>query len=275
MHPRGVVMKISAAVAVGFIALIGAGPVIAADLPVKAPVTALAYNWTGIYAGVSAGVRWSDTTWTTDCALGYPSCGGAAALSTHNPVGFDSTSARVGGYLGYNWQFAPSWLIGLEGDIAWGDSSKTETGIPGTIAAAAALAATSDTATVKEKWDGSLRARIGFLANPSWLIYATGGVAWQSVDLSASCTYLAAASLCGVGASRSETYSTTKAGWTIGGGVEAAFWGNWLGRLEYRYADYGNIDHTFFVGTTSALSMSESLRTHTVLVGLAYKFGQP
>jgi outer membrane immunogenic protein len=85
------------------------------------------------------------------------------------------------------------------------------------------------------------------------------------------------ASQCSSGLSTSETFSTTKAGWTVGGGVEAAFWGNWLGRAEYRYADYGSIGHTFFTGNSSAIpfSMSESLRTHTVLVGLAYKFEQP
>ncbi len=268
------------ALVAGVIALIGlsaATPTLAADLPRKAPIVAPVYNWTGIYAGVSAGARWSDTTWTTECLNGIAGCGGAA-LNTHNPVSFDSTAARLGGYLGYNWQVAPTWLVGLEADIAWGNNSKTETGIPGTIAAAAALAATGDSASVKEKWDGSLRARLGYLVTPTWLIYATGGVAWQRADLTASCTGVVAASQCLAGLSASETYSTTKAGWTVGGGMEAAFWGNWLGRIEYRYADYGNINHTFFVGNAnvvSTLSMSEKLRTHTVLAGLAYKFGRP
>lgn len=270
-------MKALAGGAIAFVALTAA-PAFAADLPVvtKAPVVAPAYNWTGIYAGVSAGGRWSNATWTTDCLVVAGGCG--SSLGTHNPVDFDSATARVGSYLGYNWLFASAWLVGLEADIAWGDSSKTVVGIPGTIPAGPPLAATGDSATVKEKWDGSLRARVGFLAAPTWLIYATGGVAWQQVDLTASCTGVISASVCGAGLSTSETYSTTKAGWTVGGGVEAAFWGNWLGRVEYRYSDYGDINHTFFVGNASAVwnvSMSESLRTHTVLVGLAYKFGQP
>lgn len=270
-------MKALVAGAIAFVALTAAAPTLAADLPMKAPVAVPAYNWNGIYAGLSAGGRWSDTTWTTDCLVGLAGCGGGL-LGQHNPVGFDSATARVGGYLGYNWQFAPAWLIGLEADIAWGNSSKTVTGIPGTLSVGPPLAATGDSATVKEKWDGSLRARVGFLATPTWLIYATGGVAWQQVDLTAACTGVNIASVCGAGLSTSETYSTTKAGWTVGGGMEAAFWGNWLGRVEYRYADYGNINHTFFVGNTIAVwnvAMHESLRTHTVLVGLGYKFGQP
>jgi outer membrane immunogenic protein len=258
--------------AIAFVALTTAAPALASPR-----AAAPADDWSGIYAGVSIGARWSDTIWTTNCGNALPNCGGAS-LGVHNPVGFDSSTARVGGYLGYNWQVAPTWLLGVEADIAWGDSSKTVTGIPGTIAAAPALAATGDTATVKQKWDGSVRARVGFLANRAWLIYAAGGVAWQQVDLAASCTGVIAGSLCGAGLSASETFSTTKAGWTVGGGLEAAFWGNWLGRVEYRYADYGTINHTFFINNanvTSSLSMSQSLRTHTVLVGLTYKFGRP
>src|ERR1700719_4233318 len=44
----------------------------------------------------------------------------------------------------------------------------------------------------------------------------------------------------------SEQPSWTKAGWTAGGGAEAKLWRNWLGRVEYRYADYGTIGHVFF-----------------------------
>ena len=33
------------------------------------------------------------------------------------------------------------------------------------------------------------------------------------------------------------TATTTLTGWTAGGGIEAGFWGNWLVRGEYRYAD--------------------------------------
>ena len=40
------------------------------------------------------------------------------------------------------------------------------------------------------------------------------------------------------------------------------------------FADYGNVDHTFFAGSGGdEVYMRESLRTHTASVGLAYKFG--
>ena len=55
---------------------------------------------------------------------------------------------------------------------------------------------------------------------------------------------------CGfTGIAKSQTISTTRTGWTVGGGVEAVVTGNWLARAEVRYADYGNFKQTFFAGT--------------------------
>jgi outer membrane immunogenic protein len=58
-------------------------------------------------------------------------------------------------------------------------------------------------------------------------------------------------------------------------------WSNWLMRIEYRYADYGTLDFTLFAGSGACgqgcdtIAAEATLRTHTVLVGLAYKFGGP
>jgi opacity protein-like surface antigen len=44
-------------------------------------------------------------------------------------------------------------------------------------------------------------------------------------------------------------------------------------RAEYRYADYGNIGHTFFADATiDQVAIRQSLKTNTALIGLAYKF---
>src|SRR6476646_1026305 len=84
----------------------------AADLPSKTPLlqpTPVA-NWTGFYLGVSAGARWSNADWTTTVT---PIVGSVIPPT----ASFDSTTGRVGGFLGYNWQFAPSWVVGIEGDF--------------------------------------------------------------------------------------------------------------------------------------------------------------
>ena len=37
----------------------------------------------------------------------------------------NGTAFRFGGYVGYNWQFARTWVAGLEGDV--GSANKTVT----------------------------------------------------------------------------------------------------------------------------------------------------
>jgi outer membrane immunogenic protein len=248
------------------------------DIPapvLKAPVAAPAspYNWSGFYAGGSLGGRWSNSNWTSTCTevstgLVALFCNTASGrLPQGNPASFDSATVRAGGYFGYNWQVSPLWVLGVEGDIAWGNSSKTVRGIPGSIFPGGSFS--NDQSSVKEGWDGSARARIGFLATPTWLLYVTGGPALQNFEINANCT-APTSNWCTF--SRNETASWTRLGWTIGGGVETKLWGNWLGRIEYRYADYGSVSHAFFANTIDQIGMTQSLTTQTVLLGLAYKF---
>src|SRR5437763_7627955 len=116
-----------------------------------------------LYAGLSLGARWSDTDWTTTAIRSPPS---PPQFSTANPTSFDSSTARIGGYIGAMWRITPSWVVGIEGDVAWGDSSKTIAGIPGTCPQGGCR----DIARVQEGWDGSIRGRFGFLLTPSWLV---------------------------------------------------------------------------------------------------------
>ena len=250
-------------------------PAMAADMPVKAPdysAPSAFFNWTGAYVGISLGGRWTDTAWTTT-GIGSPL---GSPDPTANPSSFDSSTFRAGGYIGYNWQIAPLWVIGLEADAAWGHNNNTLAGIPGTFGTGGqgvgSGATDFDSATVKLGWDGSLRGRVGFLITPAWLLYATGGLAWQQADINATCNGSAVNNSWCV-AVRNETFSTTRIGWTIGAGAEVLLWSNWLLRAEYRYADYGNIGHTFFAGSNiDEVEMHESLKTNTALIGLAYKF---
>jgi outer membrane immunogenic protein len=230
------------------------------------------FSWTGFYIGGSLGARFTDITWTTT-AIGSPL---GPPDPTTSPVSvFDSSSFRGGGYVGYNWQFSPLWVAGIEGDLAWADNSKTLGGIPGTFGTGGEGvgpgAAALDSSQVKLGWDGSIRGRIGYLIMPTFLLYATGGAAWQHVDINASCNGSPTNDSWCV-AVRNESASAVQTGWTVGGGIEAAIWGNWLARVEYRYADFGDINHTFFAGTVDQVVTSVSLKTHTILGGLAYKF---
>jgi outer membrane immunogenic protein len=234
------------------------------------------YNWTGFYVGASLGGRWSDDDWTTT-ATGLP-LGPADPFSP--TAKFHPSGVRAGGYVGYNWQVSPSWVFGLEGDAAWADNSKTVRGIPGTFGpngfGGGPLAATLalDSTRVREGADGSIRVRAGYLISPTWLLYATGGVAFQEVSMNAACLGSANnASWCI--AVRNETASSTRVGWTVGGGAEVMLSSNWLLRGEYRYSDFGTLSHLFFATTVDQVLASTRFHTNTATIGIAYKFGGP
>lgn len=142
----------------------------------------------------------------------------------------------LGGYAGYNYQFDNSPLvIGAETDFNWSDQDDSRNGLRG--------------ARVKAdvKWAGATRGRIGF-AFDRFLVYGAAGVAYAKIKVSTT-------GLVAAGASASRTYT----GWTVGGGVEYAFTDNVLGRVEYRYNDYGR---------RSGVKLTEN----RVMAGVAYKF---
>jgi outer membrane immunogenic protein len=259
-----------------FAAFAGIGAAEAADLGArpyaKAPAAAMAESWTGFYLGADVGARWSDTTWTST-ALEDPVVPVASVrLRQGNPANFNSTSFRGGGYAGYNWQVSPSWVIGIEGDVAWADNKKTLAGVPGTwLASDSAFLVAIDSSTVKLGWDASIRGRVGWLLSPGVMLFGTGGVAWQDVSLNANC--MRRGPWCIL--DRTETFNKVATGWTVGGGVEAKVWTNWLARAEYRFADFGHVDHEFFPQTIDSVFMNQSVKTHAVSVGLAYQFGGP
>jgi outer membrane immunogenic protein len=258
-------------------------PASAADLgarPIgKAPALAPApiFNWSGFYIGAGLGGRWTDTSWDTTClapgALGTGGCPndvfvGTTRINNDNPAKFDMSGIRASGYLGYNWQFS-SWVFGVEGDWGWADNKETHTGIPGTWSAT--FGPGVDTATVRDRWDASARARIGFLVTPQALIYATGGASWLDKEISASCGATFPVGWCAV--ANAQTVSKTYTGWTVGGGIDWMFAPAWVARAEYRFADYGTEDFQFFSNVPiDSFNFGVSQKTHTAYAGVSYLF---
>jgi outer membrane immunogenic protein len=58
--------------------------------------------------------------------------------------------------------------------------------------------------------------------------------------------------------------STTKTGWTVGGGLEAAIGGPWTAKIEYLYVDLGR--------GGSIAGSDASLRANVVRAGINYRF---
>src|SRR6266550_1919454 len=254
----------SAALAVGVIVSSGAAD--AADLAARPytkaapPIVAAVYDWTGFYVGANLG--WSFGRARTDVTVaGAP---------------FASTSQRMDGILGglqagYNWQSGRA-VFGLETDIQATDqkgSSSPFGFIPGTpdIPGTPSI---SSIVTYQNKlpWFGTFRGRLGFTPADRWLLFVTGGLAYGEVTTSETLNVN--------GAVVAFSTDRTKVGWTVGGGVEAALWGNWTGKLEYLYIDLGTVNNTLIgIAPITPVATSSRVTDQIVRVGLNYRFGGP
>jgi outer membrane immunogenic protein len=148
----------------------------------------------------------------------------------------NDTAFRFSPYVGFNWQLAPQWVVGVEVDRGSAGKTTTLLGLnhPGSTLIAEIAA---DRFNVRTTWDASARGRIGFLADPAVLIYATGGAAWLHVESTSTCNTLVNGNCSPFPSGPAViTDSKTKTGWTVGGGIEAMLWANWIARGEYRHA---------------------------------------
>jgi outer membrane immunogenic protein len=192
----------------------------AADMAVKAPPVASIpppFNWTGFYVGGNVGAG------GVSGALG-PTGGG--------PLGSDSVDGNVefigGGQIGYNWQFGPNIVFGVE----WFFD-----GISGNDHGAATFISPADgdlvVAAVKADWVTTVTGRIGFTFPTAdhWMFYFKGGGAWLQTQATISDLTVPAS----IGVSK------TASGWVAGAGVEWAFAQNWTMRFSYKYIGLDNV----------------------------------
>jgi outer membrane immunogenic protein len=222
----------------GTVALVALGatvPALAADLPArtytKAPAFApqAIYNWTGFYIG------------------GH--LGGAFAGSS-NLVGSDGRF--LGGVQGgYDYQFAPNWVVGVEAQYSWLGNGNNGAVFPGNVLV---------NSTTEQL--GSVTGRIGYTWGAPVLLYTKGGFAWRD------------GGNLGVSVGGVPTAFTTSGnqrdGFTVGAGLEYLFAPNWSAKAEYQYYNFGNT--TFTTGPAALVGARFRDDEHTVKAGLNYRF---
>jgi outer membrane immunogenic protein len=212
-------------------------------MPTKAPVyrapPPVVYNWTGFYVGANGGGGWGTSSWSYVV-------GGTTA--NHNNSG-----GLIGGTVGFNYQFAPNWVAGIEADWGWSN-------IRGS---ASCPNAAFDCKTSIDSL-GTARGRIGYAMN-QWLLYGTGGIAWGQVNVET--VNLAGTATPTSGTATNGTKSTVT-GWTVGAGVEYGFWTNWSAKIEYLYIDLGSHRYT----VDNSLQVDSRQRESIVRVGVNYRF---
>lgn len=257
------------------------GSAVAADMNLKAPPAPVIFSWTGWYGGGNAGGIWSnssDTVQPIGCFIAATLCGGALS---NNPLRTDTGNLHNagftgGGQFGYNWQSGPA-VFGIETDLNF--STLNATDAVNRPLAAPLVGNIAHTVSERPDWFGTLRGRLGFTPAPTWLIYATGGLAYGHIGSSSSVAFVFPPG------TTNDTYigslSTTRVGWTVGGGAEWAFGSNWSVKAEYLYVNLGNLSYanacvtpTICGGFTPPAAYQTSLTAHENIarVGINYHF---
>jgi len=216
-----------------FVAL--AGPAVAADIPAratKAPVVSapqLVYNWTGFYVGGHLG----------------------GAFAGNNSLQGGNARFMGGVEGGFDYQFAPNWVMGAEAQYSWLNNNTTGMAFPG-----------GTVVTGRNNELGSVTGRLGYTWGPA-LLYAKGGYAFRDNNA-------IGVSVAGV----PTPFATTggqKNGYTVGGGLEYLFAPNWSAKAEYQYYDFGTT--TFTAGPPAVVGTRLKDDEHSVKLGVNYRFG--
>jgi outer membrane immunogenic protein len=274
----------------------------AADMPVPAAPTV---TWTGFYLGANGG--WGLSTNNSVNSVGVPNncsdfantgClqipgGGpnnAYGAASAQAATFSTPANRNGGFIaggqfGYNYQTTASTVVGLEADLQATGANHTFTFTSVTPAAGFPGFPVNQSATLNTRLDflGTIRARGGWLWDPSFLTYVTGGLAYGEIELNSTITqnvpglapeftpYTA------VGNSK-----VVRFGGTIGAGLEWMVVPNWSVKAEYLYVGLGtptvnsslvNVSH-FGNGNLSSVNVVTSARFNDNIVrgGVNYHF---
>lgn len=228
-----------------------ASPARAADLPLKeAAPFAARFNWTSCYLGghLGGGFAHKDLTdpvqLVQDSFLGPGST--AAATNVITTVSPSPSGIVIGGQIGCDYQFASSWVVGIEGAASGSTMKGNRTvGLP---------LGNPDTALVRASTDflTSVTVRLGYAVD-NVLLYAKGGaaLAGDRFNVTGSFTVPPATPFAFEGLDN-------RLGWTVGGGVDWAFSRHWSANIEYDYYRFGHGD----------VLMSDGINTFAGLVNV-------
>jgi opacity protein-like surface antigen len=207
-------------------------PAYGADLSAIRPaaIQPASNNWTGIYVGANFGGVFTSEDANTPIGAASP-----------NPSGV------LGGFqLGYNYQFSPSWLLGVEAEF---DLTSAQ-GSTNFFTPASATTLTSD-----HNWYDTIGGRLGYVMGPL-LVYVKGGGAWMNAD------YHFIFGGGGVGGSTS--INSTRPGWTFGTGLEYMMTPQWSAKVAYDYLDFGTTN----IGAPGGPGAAVRTEVHEVKAGL-------
>jgi outer membrane immunogenic protein len=238
----------------------------------KAPIL-VAWTWAGPYLGGTVGYSWGKST--TDTIFSDPASG-AQLFATNTSRKLDGLIG--GAQAGYNW-VAGNVLAGVEADLNYsGQRARLKAVCPGEVCNPALVGVINDPSVLassdqgqKLEWFATLRGRLGATVTPGALAYVTGGLAVGEI--------MTAGTVFGFDADGNPVNTivsshNTKAGWTVGGGIEGRLAGNWTAKLEYLYLELGSVSTvpTPAANSTVAVAFNSRVTDNIVRAGINYKF---
>jgi opacity protein-like surface antigen len=278
----------------------------------KPPMVA-AWSWAGPYLGVNYGYAWgkSDTnTALSDAAMGTPLLAAHTPFKLNDMIfgGQAGFNWQAGAWVaGIEADFQQSRQRGRAATL----NCATAVCNPA-IGAFGLDAPVTVTMAQKLEWFATLRARLGLTPTPDSLLFATGGLAVGRIKtfgtISGSSLVLTPGVIEGVtqtttpgvdedgnpidipvevpfetptvtastGAANSSFISySTKVGFAVGGGAEIRLGGNWTGKVEYLYLDFGRVSTAAtnpLNATPLAVNFDSHVTNQIARVGLNYKF---
>jgi opacity protein-like surface antigen len=272
-----------------------------------------AWSWAGPYLGVNYGYAWgkSDTnTALSDAAMGTPLLAAHTPFKLNDMIfgGQAGFNWQAGAWVaGIEADFQQSRQRGRAATL----NCATAVCNPA-IGAFGLDAPVTVTMAQKLEWFATLRARLGLTPTPDSLLFATGGLAVGRIKtfgtISGSSLVLTPGVIEGVtqtttpgvdedgnpidipvevpfetptvtastGAANSSFISySTKVGFAVGGGAEIRLGGNWTGKVEYLYLDFGRVSTAAtnpLNATPLAVNFDSHVTNQIARVGLNYKF---
>lgn len=250
--------------AISVSSMLGGGAVSAADMAPriyqKAVAPAPVDPWNGFYAGLNAGGTFDRGSFGTTgtpvsfnpagVAAGAPATMNALAAVLNSNASGSGSQFIGGGQFGYNFRFSSVWLFGFEADIqGLAGNGRTSSAVTTSSFAPFGFPANNygATSSFSQRLDylGTVRGRIGYLATPGLLAYATGGLAYGGANVGSSFsiqeTFPGAFATITPPIFGAASASKTAVGWTVGGGLEWMFASKWSAKFEYLYYDLGSV----------------------------------
>ncbi|WP_375608134.1 MULTISPECIES: outer membrane protein [unclassified Bartonella] len=254
--------------------------------PRISPVTVSApFSWSGFYFGGQTGYFSSQNT------LNYAQEAREGKWAwVDRGLSPKPSGLRAGLYAGANIDLGDNLIFSFDTDMVWSGRKNTQTdngkkildeldtinaafkeaGIP--IIKPAAQDETIpnygdivvSSVTLKEKWAGAARARIGF-ASHRLMPYIAGGIAYTQMQYIMSLLTKSQEDSTVFASGNVLDETKIMVGYTIGGGFDLAMTDNIVMRTEYRYSD-------FFKQKFADDKLKIASKTHDFRLGIAYKF---